>query len=514
MKNLIFVSLLAISTSAFSQNGEVYSIRPFAPDDYFHNFPLRIENGVKEVPGMDTENSFLTSPDDVQTRIFPPVQLHDTIFYWKLDTSINEWVFKRRSIDYLYDNHNNLLSVTIQKWDGMQWVDSSQIIRTYETDLLKYVVVKEKIDTIWQNDYSNIYTYDQGLQTSLLVQYWDSSSWVNSWRETRSYDVNSKLEVKGKEVWNDSTLTWDQDWEYLYSYDKRGNQISEVYRSWVLFASQWAYGKRQLYTYNDSNKVTSHTTQQSHGFPEWGNEDLVLNTYDSMQNVIAVVKQKWDSGAWINVSQQLSTYDSLNNLVNLNVQSWNGAWVDTDRVILAYDDDNNPTYVLSQKWNNGTWSDFRRQVLVYGDDHTLISHLIWRWISNEWAINLQIKNTYDEDLYQTSTAIRRYSGDGIILLSGDSTNYFFIMVSAKDQFTNDGDQPVIYPNPCNGRFFVQCTNMEAMDVYTMTGRKVYDVILNNDQTSIEIDLTGQSAGIYIVVLHDGNSIYAHKIVIQ
>ena len=88
------------------------------------------------------------------------------------------------------------------------------------------------------------------------------------------------------------------------------------------------------------------------------------------------------------------------------------------------------------------------------------------------------------------------------------------MIIAKEDYLVVDNQVLVYPNPSSGRFTVSTMQADAVDVYSITGRRVYRAPLNKYQTSVEIDLAQQGAGMYIVVLHTESTNYTCKILIQ
>jgi len=72
------------------------------------------------------------------------------------------------------------------------------------------------------------------------------------------------------------------------------------------------------------------------------------------------------------------------------------------------------------------------------------------------------------------------------------------------------DQPqfTLYPNPSPGQFYIQSTDaniyFQSLEVFSMSGIKVYNKVLNPEQTYSEIhgDISYVPPGIYIVVLRD------------
>jgi len=61
----------------------------------------------------------------------------------------------------------------------------------------------------------------------------------------------------------------------------------------------------------------------------------------------------------------------------------------------------------------------------------------------------------------------------------------------------------IYPNPTTCKFIIETdanNNQSSVEIFDVVGKKVYESILNNKQT--EVDISAQPAGIYMVQVTD------------
>ena len=71
----------------------------------------------------------------------------------------------------------------------------------------------------------------------------------------------------------------------------------------------------------------------------------------------------------------------------------------------------------------------------------------------------------------------------------------------------------IYPNPSDGKFFVEFTGTDdhLVKVFDMLGNEVTDITTAGSNTVV--DLTGRSAGIYVVrVISNGNKVVTKRII--
>jgi plastocyanin len=77
----------------------------------------------------------------------------------------------------------------------------------------------------------------------------------------------------------------------------------------------------------------------------------------------------------------------------------------------------------------------------------------------------------------------------------------------------------IYPNPSQGKFQVdltdvQFTNEYTLEIYNARGQRIFVSSQNSQQTSINLDLSDEPAGIYFIKLFEGDILFNRKILIQ
>ena len=134
-------------------------------------------------------------------------------------------------------------------------------------------------------------------------QYWDSSAWVNNYKDSYTYDVNNNLTEFLGQYWDGSA--WVNIFEFSYSYDVNNNQTEWLGQFWVGSA--------------------------------WVNVFKVSYTYDVNNNRIEALWQDWDGSDWVNSTKHSYTYDGNNNLTELLGQTWDGSdWVNVDKSIYSY----------------------------------------------------------------------------------------------------------------------------------------------------------------------------------
>ena len=105
-----------------------------------------------------------------------------------------------------------------------------------ETVLENGFLLIEKLLQLWDDSFGWItkhtYTYD-GNNNIIedLVQGWDGSNWVNSWKNTYIYDMNNNMIEDLRQHWDGSS--WVNDWKHTYTYDGNNNMIEDLEQSWA-----------------------------------------------------------------------------------------------------------------------------------------------------------------------------------------------------------------------------------------------------------------------------------------
>jgi hypothetical protein len=73
----------------------------------------------------------------------------------------------------------------------------------------------------------------------------------------------------------------------------------------------------------------------------------------------------------------------------------------------------------------------------------------------------------------------------------------------------------IFPNPNSGKFKISINStINAVEIYNLSGERIYSDFSFDKKTSNEIDLYDPSSGIYLIKIYSGTKIYNRKIVVQ
>ena len=75
----------------------------------------------------------------------------------------------------------------------------------------------------------------------------------------------------------------------------------------------------------------------------------------------------------------------------------------------------------------------------------------------------------------------------------------------------------IFPNPSNGKFIISIAHnsINNISVYNLLGEKIIEKkIIPSANKEIEIDLSAQAKGIYLLQVKEENKLYCQKLVIE
>ena len=100
------------------------------------------------------------------------------------------------------------------------------------------------------------------------------SAWVNSWKNSCTYDVNNNLTEFNGQGWDGSA--WVNSRKVSSKYDVNNNVTEYLYQLWK--GSVWVNNRKDSFTYDVNNNVTEWLTQDWGGY-HWVNVDKYIFLY-------------------------------------------------------------------------------------------------------------------------------------------------------------------------------------------------------------------------------------------
>ncbi len=483
MKKAILFAILALSINAFAQINQSTKYLQFPKLD-----PL---GKIRVTPADMLLNKTFNFSDKLSAIGFKnklkelnaSFHINDSIYNWQWDTISYAWKVAFKTIKIVYNVGNNLTSNLMQDWNGSTWENNNQHAYTYDAN-------NNRTSELWQIYYN-----------------WDGGSLGNFTYNTYTYDANNNLTIEKWYSWagsdwgtNPTTIT--------RTYDANNNKISEYWEG------GYATTMRTYFTYDASNNNTNITEQINSG-GIWVNYMQSSFTFDANNNQISSIEKNGNGSDWVNSRKDTLTYDANNNQLSVLSQTWNGStWVNSSLGTSTYDSYNNRIGDLFQNWTGSAWVNSSKDTLTYDANKNNTSYFGQNWSGSAWVNSSQNTQTYDINNFTLSEVRKYWNTDGIKVTSGDSTHYYFhTVVTGVQNLDKSGIS--VYPNPTIGKFTISSNNTaSAIEIYNLSGVRVYSDFKFKNHTSNEIDLSGYAKGIYLVKIYDGTQLYNRKVIVQ
>jgi hypothetical protein len=117
--------------------------------------------------------------------------------------------------------------------------------------------------------------------------------------------------------------------------------------------------------------------------------------------------------------------------------------------------------------------------------------------------------------------ITKYAQDGSVpwakCLQGTATSGNF---KSTNEITNETltNEISVYPNPTYGKVILSTANSQpdinSISVFNMAGKEVLSPQFTAGASEVEIDLSSQPKGLYILRINEGKNFYQKKIILE
>jgi len=389
---------------------------------------------------------------------------------------------------------------TFQKWNGVNWINDSNVVFTYnEYSLISEELNKDWIGSQWLEIIKNLYEYN--LSQSL---------------------EEVKLQYLSGGVWTDSIKS-------IYAYNSFG-QVSTI-NTYDWYNNSWINYQLMTSTYNN-NQLAQVVYQLWDGV---GWENVERNVYAYTSNSLSISVSFWTFGTWINVLNLVLNYNQSGYLSETLLQYWDpfGGWENITHLLFSYDQNNNIVEGLWQDWDSGSnsWINYSRTTTTYRSDNIPLSDSTELWSNNNWYINSLWTYEYDGNSNLTQMIYQIWNGTWI----NDSRQIFLYTITDVDYEEINPSAFVLnqnYPNPFNPSTVISY----QLPVSGFVSLKVYDVLGNEVVTlvneykpagSYEVEFSGHSdegqnlpagrqglsSGIYFYQLKANNFIETKKMIL-
>jgi hypothetical protein len=169
---------------------------------------------------------------------------------------------------------------------------------------------------------------------------------------------------------------------------------------------------------------------------------------------------------------------------------------------------------IEQEWDGGQWVNLQKVYYTYDQNQNQTNIMVYAWDGSTWLNFYQSNYGYDANNFLKFLVWKKWDTNGTSVAMGDSMYVYYHTVLSG---LPDSKEPNVafYPNPCKGKLSVNSSNpVSAIEIYSLTGNKLYSNYTFKQQTSNEIDLTGYAKGIYIMKIYYGTKFISRKIIVQ
>lgn len=264
------------------------------------------------------------------------------------------------------------------------------IAKNSETNLLTEIIDQRySLDSGYLDDYRTLINYSPSLfPTDIVSQFKQGSFWQNESQETYHYNAFLMLDSLKFNLWDDASGEWIPMGRAGYTYNSTNQQLIQVTIQNGFFGF-WQNQIQYLYTYNALDSVST-VTQRSWDFAsgQWTNAYLDSLSYNANAELSQTITKQWNGSAWNNFYLETLHYNTHLQLDSVNLLHWSGnQWTNSQLDVLGYDPDSLHLETdLVQNWDfgTGTWLNYSLDSLFYDGGQNLTQQIGFTWSGRGW----------------------------------------------------------------------------------------------------------------------------------
>jgi hypothetical protein len=418
-----------------------------------------------------------------QSKYLPPVvqqtssviSLEDSIYWWRVDTTIHSLNFERKQICLGHNADNKPIGWLSYSWNDTtnSWVIPIKDTIFYDAN---YNVIsgysKTWNGTVWVNTGRDTLIYNSNNQrTCWITQSWDTTHWLNINKYTYTYNSNNKITNDSIYLWNGTS--WMKNVDYIYAYDTASNLTLNWRQGWTGY-NDTVLGTQEKNTYSYyANNVQACDLLQLYSGNTLIGTSRDTTIYFTKNNQTVELRQQWGNTSWFNVEEQLLTYDANNNILTDTAYNWGGsAWVN---------------YYISAN--------------TYNSNNKLIRSTNLYWQDSVFVKNGGETYTYDANNNETGNS-NKSSWNGTYYTSQDSEHFYYSYITGINKQKQPTDNFIVFPNPASYNVTIKSAEAKSYQVqlYNVIGQVVYNH--PNILQVFTFDVSTLANGLYIVQLTD------------
>ncbi|MBV6419972.1 MAG: hypothetical protein DAHOPDDO_01198 [Ignavibacteriaceae bacterium] len=420
----------------------------------------------------------------------------DSLIYFHYDKIVGEFSTQIEG-DFLIEN------LTTQDWNQSlsSWKTYSIYEYSYNNNNLAdtFIVRKRNSGGVLENTYKETYSYDMNSRLSFSNEwYWSSGYWEEFYRYYYFFSSNNNLLHIDRYTWA------NPGWLHINRYSYGWNSLSDTTRitceGLYMFYGQWGPFWKEEFSYDSTNLLIKKDRYDHYLLSDWKLELRDLYFYDANRNNNEIIRQEWNStdSIWVNDFRYLYEYDLNYNLLSTIYQDWQTTildWENVWRETYTYTQQNNIATMLKENWTPGTgWNNYVFRIYVYDENYNWTEKLTQLWDGSVWKNYFRHLATWLDP----------------------------VMVEEKQLVSNSYHLFNNYPNPFNPSTVISyqlpVTGFVTLKIYDVLGNEVATLV-NEEKPAgkyeVEFNATNLSSGTYFYsMIADGFSKTNKMIVIK
>ncbi|OFX43013.1 MAG: hypothetical protein A2W95_00405 [Bacteroidetes bacterium GWA2_40_14] len=361
----------------------------------------------------------------------------------------------------------------------------------------------------WENGWKEEFSYaNSGLKTAQSNYIWSADHWEPTHQTNYSY-VDDKLSQSEYSEWDDYEFDWFPRNRYSYVYDSQGRLTQWLDTKWNPTLASWLNDSAISYNYNESGLLaSSYVSIWSATFQDWENYSETLFNYTNGQK-IRQVHSLWDFDYLIWDAHRINyfEYDSnqmMSSQKQTVINSFHTQWLNDWKTDYKWNSNNHVQEETNWNWfeDDSSWSESTKTIFYY-DIRNNLTNKIEQYFDAyylDWINQFQTINRYSTSnkLIESTLYSWNYSQWNPVF----RYNYYY--PDYTDMPEDLAQQIQVYPNPANNKlsihFFGSFRGAIEIDLYDISGKKVYNSQIQYPDSDIEMELPDLPDGSYVLLL--------------
>ncbi|KAB2844948.1 MAG: T9SS type A sorting domain-containing protein, partial [Ignavibacterium sp.] len=255
----------------------------------------------------------------------------------------------------------------------------------------------------------------------------------------------------------------------------------------------------------------------------WNNVELVQNSYDSQNNIIQTLYNRWDNNNWFLESKFTNQYSNGNLTIVTLQEGWiDTVWTNLSLQTMNYNSSNLLIEYISQYWHsiNG-WINQQRWVRTYTPDNKFLEWVTQFWQTTQWENYSRLISTYDANGNETVFAWEMWENS--VWQNNAQILYNYTQVSSvEEEFISNPDYSLSqnYPNPFNPSTKISWQSPvgshQTIKVFDVLGRELETIVdgyyNTGSHSTLYIVNSSLTSGVYFYQLKAGDYFQTKKMI--